>query len=312
MNSAAYVDTLIKNWAGKEKRDVVCLIADACMGWPYVYGAAGALCTPSTRRSYAKNYEKRKPDEAAVILSKCQVCRPSNPKCSCSGCKWYPSDSTRCYDCRGFTRWVFGKVGVTIKGAGCTSQYNDDSNWTEKGEISKMPDTVCCVFMYSAKNNNYSHTGIYVGGGKIIHCSGEVKVGKVTDKGWTNYAIPKGLDGVLPVSHKTIRKGDSGHEVVECQQDLIQLGYDLSPYGADGKFGKKTQQAVIAFQKSVGLKADGIVGPATWAALDEAVGPGPGPEPTKLYTVHIPHQNADQCEKLKILYPDCWITEEEG
>lgn len=312
MNSAAYVDTLIKNWAGKEKRDVVCLIADACMGWPYVYGAAGAECTPSTRRSYAKNYQTRKPDESAVILSKCQVCRPKDPKGSCSGCKWYPTAPTRCFDCRGFTRWVFGKVGVTIKGAGCTSQYNDDSNWTEKGEISKMPETVCCVFMYSKKNNNYGHTGIYVGNGRIIHCSGEVKVGKTTDNGWTHYAVPKNLDGVMPVSHKTIRKGDTGPEVVECQTDLIKLGYDLSPYGADGKFGKKTQQAVMDFQKSVGLKADGVVGPATWEALDNAVGPEPGPEPepTKLYTVHIPHQNADQCEKLKVLYPDCWITEE--
>ena len=303
MNSAAYVDTLIANWksSGKTKSEVVCLTADACMGWPYVYGAAGQLCTPSTRRSYAKNYEKRKPDEAAVILSKCQVCRETNPKASCTGCKWYPGDSTRCFDCRGFTRWVFGKVGVVIKGAGCTSQWNDNSNWEAKGEIKDMPaDKVCCVFMYSAKNNNYSHTGIYVGNNKIIHCSGEVKEGKPTDKGWTHYAIPKGMDGGVPVEHKTIKRGSTGPDVVECQQDLIQLKYDLSPYGADGKFGAKTEAAVKSFQKSVGLPADGIVGPKTWAALDEAVKPTPG----ALYTVIIPHLTEEEANELIAKYPD--------
>jgi peptidoglycan hydrolase-like protein with peptidoglycan-binding domain len=35
----------------------------------------------------------------------------------------------------------------------------------------------------------------------------------------------------------------------------------------DNKFGSQTQSKVIAFQKSKGLKADGIVGAITWKAL---------------------------------------------
>ena len=35
----------------------------------------------------------------------------------------------------------------------------------------------------------------------------------------------------------------------------------------DNKFGSQTQTKVIAFQKSKGLKADGIVGAITWKAL---------------------------------------------
>jgi peptidoglycan hydrolase-like protein with peptidoglycan-binding domain len=38
---------------------------------------------------------------------------------------------------------------------------------------------------------------------------------------------------------------------------------------ADGKFGAKTQEAVIAYQTAAGLQNDGVVGSATWAALLE-------------------------------------------
>ena len=115
----------------------------------------------------------------------------------------------------------------------------------------------------------------------------------------------------------TIKRGSKGPYVVECQEDLIQLGYDLSPYGADGKFGKKTEDAVKAFQTASGLKADGIVGPATWTALDAAVGPAPDPEPepaptTKLYTVHIPHCTKYQADGLIQTYPGSWMTEDGG
>lgn len=37
----------------------------------------------------------------------------------------------------------------------------------------------------------------------------------------------------------------------------------------DGKIGKNTNKAIMEFQKLNGLKADGIVGKKTWAALQE-------------------------------------------
>ncbi|MBR6186505.1 MAG: spore cortex-lytic enzyme [Clostridia bacterium] len=59
--------------------------------------------------------------------------------------------------------------------------------------------------------------------------------------------------------------GDKGENVVKIQTRLKQYGYMDAP--ADGIFGQETYNAVIWFQKKNGLKADGVVGPATAAAL---------------------------------------------
>lgn len=63
----------------------------------------------------------------------------------------------------------------------------------------------------------------------------------------------------------TLRQGSSGPDVTNLQQKLKSLGFD--PNGVDGHFGPGTRDAVIAFQQSESLQADGIAGPATLAAL---------------------------------------------
>lgn len=63
----------------------------------------------------------------------------------------------------------------------------------------------------------------------------------------------------------TLRKGDTGEEVRALQEALVKKGYKLTP---DGKFGSGTYDAVVAFQKSVGLGSDGIAGKDTMAALN--------------------------------------------
>lgn len=68
----------------------------------------------------------------------------------------------------------------------------------------------------------------------------------------------------------TLSKGSYGTYTKELQNRLLELGYDLGSYGADGSFGNATLTAVKLFQEANGLTVDGIVGPATWAALDSA------------------------------------------
>src|SRR2546428_8624002 len=69
----------------------------------------------------------------------------------------------------------------------------------------------------------------------------------------------------------TLRQGASGPDVTVLQQKLKDLGFD--PNGVDGHFGAGTRDAVIAFQQSKGLQADGITGPATLAALQSSDSP---------------------------------------
>ena len=163
------------------------------------------------------------------------------------------------------------------------------------------------------------HTGMHVGGGVVIHCSGEVKKGKTTDRGWTHYAVPKGLSGAVPPAPEPdpvparppLRRGSKGDAVALCQSLLLSLGYDLGAYGADGKFGAKTEAAVKAFQRDRSLAADGIVGPKTWAALEAEPAPDPAPAPgEKRYTVTVRHLTAEEAEALMMDWPETEIAEE--
>jgi peptidoglycan hydrolase-like protein with peptidoglycan-binding domain len=62
----------------------------------------------------------------------------------------------------------------------------------------------------------------------------------------------------------SVHRGDTGSGVKQIQTALVARGYKVS---VDGKFGAQTEKAVKAFQAKVGIKQDGIVGPATWSRL---------------------------------------------
>lgn len=69
---------------------------------------------------------------------------------------------------------------------------------------------------------------------------------------------------------------DTGDGVKEIQLILLELGYTLTnnpndkTRGADGIYGVLTKKAVIDFQRSQGLKTDGLAGAATIDALKKA------------------------------------------
>ncbi len=277
MYSAIEVDRAIEELKkpvyGYTKAQLTAKIAHLCLGWAYIFGARGQYCTVSYRRNRSNAVGGK---EGKVIAEKCMVL--NGKKSACKGCKWFPKEQrTRTFDCRGFTWWVLHQIGIEISGGGATTQWDTKANWVEKGDIANLPkDKVCVLFWQEKKNpKKMGHTGLYVGGSDvIIHCSGTVKTDTLATKGWTNYAIPVGMYGDVPVptpTKPTLRKGSTGKYVVECQNALLTLGYDLSPSGADGKYGKKTETAVKQFQKHEKLKVDGIVGKNTWNALDTEV-----------------------------------------
>lgn len=67
----------------------------------------------------------------------------------------------------------------------------------------------------------------------------------------------------------SVHRGDTGSGVKQIQTALVARGYKVS---VDGKFGAQTETAVKAFQAKVGIKQDGIVGPATWSRLKPGAG----------------------------------------
>jgi Putative peptidoglycan binding domain len=69
--------------------------------------------------------------------------------------------------------------------------------------------------------------------------------------------------------NQTLSPGATGPEVKNLQESLTALGYN--PGKADGSYGPSTQAAVAEFQKANGLAADGVLGPATLAKLQQAL-----------------------------------------
>ena len=64
----------------------------------------------------------------------------------------------------------------------------------------------------------------------------------------------------------TLMKNSSGDEVRKLQKILASLGYYSG--NQTGNFGNKTRDAVIAFQKKMGLTADGVAGKRTLTAIN--------------------------------------------
>ena len=304
MNSANYVDQQIKKLkdSGMHLQDAAWQAALLCTGWPYIFGDRGEYCTPDKRRAVYNNH----PDQTGLV-SQCQVL--SNKSASCNGCKWYPSGlRVRSFDCRGFTYWILLQIyDWKLDGAGCTSQWNKESNWKAKGTVDDLPDdTLVCLFYRSKDNKNVmQHTGFYYKG-ETIECGAGVQYSKTLNKKWQYWAMPACIDAEPPApdpdKKPTLRRGDEGSYVTLAQTELMQKGYDLGKWGADGKFGAQTEKAVKQFQKDNGLIADGVIGKKTWDALLNA-------SPV-LYTVSIPHLSKSKADELVNEYPGASAIDE--
>ena len=293
---AAYGQTYFDQYADpdwiktRDKANVVIQSARARLGDPYVFGALGEECTPANRKKYARS-------DYPSIINDCPVL--SGKASTCTKCDNY---GRHIYDCRGFTYRCLKDAGITISTVGATTQWNTEADWAAKGSTADMPDLVCCVF--KRRGDKMSHTGLHIGAGYIIHCSGEVKTGYISDTTWTDWAIPKGLYDKNTIKNAkrikavaTLKKGSTGDAVKALQENLKSLGYD--PGKIDGVYGTATVKAVKAFQQDHLLTVDGIAGMATQAAIDEAVKGGGGipsgsPEPTEGVYLTI-----DQANKIK-------------
>ena len=92
--------------------------------------------------------------------------------------------------------------------------------------------------------------------------------GHIPDQG---ERVPDGLAGGLGSEkpRALLKKGSKGADVSALQTVLNENGAN-PPLVLDGDFGPKTDASVRAYQARTGLKADGVVGPLTWASLASA------------------------------------------
>lgn len=293
MNNYRQVDQFVSvmKSQGIIAAEIIWRLSLACVEWPYVFGAAGALCTPSNRKARASAAHP-------TIVSSCQVL--NGKKDFCNGCKWLPDGvNVRQFDCRGFTRWTAAQVGITITGSGATSQWNNDSNWSRKGTIASMPQNqLVCLFV--KKGEKMEHTGWGLND-ETVECSNGVQHFTKRKKKWTHWAIPRGLEGAIPLPDvkQTLKRGNKGPLVTELQNDLMQLGYQLPRFGADGDFGAETQAALLLFQKDNRLTPDGICGPLTWSTIESLI----SSEQRAQWTVIIPDLSETEARELLERYP---------
>jgi hypothetical protein len=82
-------------------------------------------------------------------------------------------------------------------------------------------------------------------------------------------STPANTTPTVPAPSQTLKPGDTGSQVTVLQKALAALHF--SPGKPDGDYGPSTQNAVERFQIAKGLGEDGIVGPATLAALQKAL-----------------------------------------
>ncbi len=148
------------------------------------------------------------------------------------------------------------------------------------GSISTLPEIVGLAL------HKDGHVGYYVGNGYAVEWRGFnygcVKT-KVAGRGWKYWyklpfidyndgaaqVTPPSVD--VPLGSRLLKRGGKGGDVKAMQELLLQLGYALPKYGADGEFGSETEKAVLAFQKEAELEQDGKYGDKTHAALMDAV-----------------------------------------
>ncbi len=103
-----------------------------------------------------------------------------------------------------------------------------------------------------------------------------------------------------------LQQGDRGITVARLQRLLNAAGATLV---ADGEFGSGTRAAVIRFQRTQGLLADGIVGEQTWGRLFRLVGERHLPDFFGAYQQHQSPQTTAALEWLQAQISIVLLTE---
>lgn len=118
-------------------------------------------------------------------------------------------------------------------------------------------------------------TGLPVFGTAALGAAGGALTGVLTDKNQVNFGEPAWKQGNNQATEKTISQQPSSQQpvvksislVTEIQKGLQKLGYDPGPI--DGKYGRKTKQAICDYQSANGLIVDGKATPPLLTHIEQ-------------------------------------------
>jgi hypothetical protein len=161
------------------------------------------------------------------------------------------------------------ELGLLLVSSNYTSYSDSGPGWNAYGGM------VPVVWQYSdnATLNGVNPVDFNAYRGTLAEFQSQVTTG----------AQPAGTQpaGAQPGSEPMLQDGDTGAAVNTLQTRLNAWGATLI---VDGDFGPATLAAVKAFQTAHQLSVDGIVGPLTWAALNQAPSQPPAPYPAPATT----------------------------
>lgn len=285
--------------------------------WGYIWGKCGILWTAARQKALETKY-KADPEGMKNYKSGALY-----------GAQWIGHFVA---DCANLLRWAAKKSGDDKVHSGSNLIWQCDLSAKGALKDGKRTDGQPLkpgTFVFTGTSyDDHGHVGGYIGNGEVIEDVGTltgVKKGKITDAKWTWWGERKGMvydvqegEYILPAEDTenpgenappaqsepaddkktdtqtmpTVRKGDKGDAVRYLQTLLMERGYDLGKWGADGDFGAQTEKAVKQFQKDWDLKQDGVCGKQTWAMLTST------PEKPVYYTVTISHLSAEKADEI--------------
>ena len=255
--------------------------------WGYIYGASGQLWTQAKQDASTR--------EMTVKY----------------GSKWIGHYVA---DCSGLFTWAFKQLGGYMYHGSNTmfKKYSIVTGELKNGQRTDGEKLKPGSAVYTGTKDDHGHVGLYIGGGWVIEAKGTqygVVRSSVAEKKWTWWGELKGVDYTTsetgenkPVQPSqpsvdksylpTLRRGDKCEKVREMQRLLMDRGYALPKYGADGDFGAETEAAVKHFQRDWGLTQDGVCGPETWERLLTTL------EKPKHYTVTLTNLSKSEADDL--------------
>lgn len=209
----------------------------------YVWGAQGQK-KPTITEAWIRRREKTKRNaDRAVAHWKKEV-------------RLGYGDVLRAFDCSGLGTYFFLKhdlIDHDVNAEGLRSLCRRvDRSEVREGDMA-----------FRMQNRRAVHVGYVIDRAHLVEAKGRDDGVVESDlSGFTRFGRPPFFASrELRLTSPYMR----GEDVRTLQRALKEQGFD--PGQIDGVYGKKTERAVKRFQKSVGLKADGIAGRRTFTAL---------------------------------------------